>query len=130
MPGIRDLSSRQTQNVVKDMEIGQPPSLRFNVLAIFFADVFLRASDFSSRTWAVVQARLFDVLFKEYSPGATAAGRQTARCQRFRVHCRRRADFGRHYGTNNKTFFGTQPFNSDFQLQELRLGLNYQLASA
>jgi len=33
------------------------------------------------------------------------------------------------YGTNNKTFFGTQPFNSDFQLQELRLGLNYQFGS-
>ena len=33
------------------------------------------------------------------------------------------------YGTNNKTFFGTQPFNSDFQLQELRLGLNYQFAN-
>jgi hypothetical protein len=45
------------------------PSLRFNILAIFFAGVFLRASDFSSRTWAVVQARLFDVFFKECSPG-------------------------------------------------------------
>ena len=33
------------------------------------------------------------------------------------------------YGTNNKTFFGTQPFNSDFQLQELRLGLNYQFGN-
>jgi high affinity Mn2+ porin len=33
------------------------------------------------------------------------------------------------YGTNNKTFLGTQPFNSDFQLQELRLGLNYQFGS-
>ena len=33
------------------------------------------------------------------------------------------------YGINNKTFFGTQPFNSDFQLQELRLGLNYQFGN-
>jgi hypothetical protein len=44
------------------------PSLRFNVLAIFFAGVFLRASDFSSRTGAVVQARLFDVLFMNVLP--------------------------------------------------------------
>ena len=40
------------------------PSVRFSVLAIFFAGAFLRASDFSSRTCAVVQARLIDVLFK------------------------------------------------------------------
>jgi len=40
------------------------PSVRFSVLAIFLACVFLRASDFSSRTSAVVQVRLFDVLFK------------------------------------------------------------------
>jgi high affinity Mn2+ porin len=33
------------------------------------------------------------------------------------------------YGINSKTFFGTQPFNSDFQLQELRLGLNYQFGN-
>jgi hypothetical protein len=39
------------------------PSVRFSVRAIFFAGVFLRASDFNSRTFAVVQARLFDVFF-------------------------------------------------------------------
>ena len=39
------------------------PSVRFSVRAIFFAGVLLRASDFSSRTFAVVQARLFDVFF-------------------------------------------------------------------
>jgi high affinity Mn2+ porin len=33
------------------------------------------------------------------------------------------------YGTNNKTFLGTQPFNSDFQLHELRFGLNYQFGN-
>ena len=33
------------------------------------------------------------------------------------------------YGTNNKTFLGTQPFNSNFELQELRFGLNYQFGN-
>ncbi len=33
------------------------------------------------------------------------------------------------YGTTNRTFFGTQPVNSDFQLQELRFGLNYQFSN-
>jgi high affinity Mn2+ porin len=33
------------------------------------------------------------------------------------------------YGKSNTTFFGTQPLNSDFQLQELRFGLNYQFGS-
>jgi hypothetical protein len=36
------------------------PSVRFRVRAIFPAGVFFRASDFKSRTCAVVQARLFD----------------------------------------------------------------------
>jgi hypothetical protein len=44
------------------------PSVRFSVLAIFFAGVFLRARDFSSRPCAVVQARLFDALFKDVLP--------------------------------------------------------------
>ena len=35
------------------------PSVRFNVLAILLSGVFLRASDFSSRTCAVVQVGLF-----------------------------------------------------------------------
>ena len=35
------------------------PSVRFSDLAIFPAGVFLRASDFNSRTWSAVQARLF-----------------------------------------------------------------------
>jgi hypothetical protein len=35
------------------------PSLRFRLFAIFFAEIFLRAADFNSRTSAVVQARLF-----------------------------------------------------------------------
>ena len=39
------------------------PSLRFSVLAIFLAGVFFRASNLSSRRCAVVQVRLFDVLF-------------------------------------------------------------------
>jgi high affinity Mn2+ porin len=33
------------------------------------------------------------------------------------------------YGITNRTFFGTQPFNSDFQLQEVRFGLNYQFGN-
>jgi high affinity Mn2+ porin len=33
------------------------------------------------------------------------------------------------YGITNRTFFGTQPFNSDFQLQEARFGLNYQFGN-
>ena len=33
------------------------------------------------------------------------------------------------YGTNSKTFFGTQAFNSNFELQELRFGLNYQFGN-
>ncbi len=39
------------------------PSVRFSALAIRRAGVFLRASDFNSRTCAGVQARLFDALF-------------------------------------------------------------------
>jgi len=35
------------------------PSVRFRDLAIFPAGIFLRASDFNSRTWSAVQARLF-----------------------------------------------------------------------
>jgi high affinity Mn2+ porin len=33
------------------------------------------------------------------------------------------------YGITNRTFFGTQPVNSDFQLQELRFGLNYEFGN-
>jgi high affinity Mn2+ porin len=33
------------------------------------------------------------------------------------------------YGTTNRTYLGTQPINSDFQLQELRFGLNYQFGN-
>ncbi len=33
------------------------------------------------------------------------------------------------YGKTTTTFFGTQPVNSDFMLQELRFGLNYQFGS-
>jgi hypothetical protein len=38
------------------------PSVRLRVRAILPAGVFFRASDFSSRTFAVVQARLLDAL--------------------------------------------------------------------
>jgi high affinity Mn2+ porin len=33
------------------------------------------------------------------------------------------------YGTTNRTYLGTQPINSDFQLHELRFGLNYQFGN-
>ncbi len=39
------------------------PSVRFSARAIFGAGVLFRASDFNSRTWSVVQARLFDDFF-------------------------------------------------------------------
>jgi hypothetical protein len=39
------------------------PSVRFIVRAIFAADILFLASDFSSRTCADVQARLFDAFF-------------------------------------------------------------------
>jgi hypothetical protein len=38
------------------------PSLRLRLLAIFPAGVLLRAADFNSRTFALVQARLFEFL--------------------------------------------------------------------
>jgi hypothetical protein len=42
------------------------PSMRLRVLAIFLAGVLLRAADFSSRTSALVQARLFEFLLAMY----------------------------------------------------------------
>jgi hypothetical protein len=33
------------------------------------------------------------------------------------------------YGKTNATYLGTQPVSTDFQLQELRLGLNYQFGN-
>jgi hypothetical protein len=42
------------------------PSLRLRLLAIFLAGVLLRAADFSSRTSALVQARLFEFLLAMY----------------------------------------------------------------
>src|SRR5271154_779751 len=42
------------------------PSVRFSVLAILAAGVFFRASDFKSRTCAVVQGRLLDAFFRIY----------------------------------------------------------------
>jgi high affinity Mn2+ porin len=33
------------------------------------------------------------------------------------------------YGKTNATYLGTQPMSTDFQLQELRLGLNYQFGN-
>ncbi len=33
------------------------------------------------------------------------------------------------YGTTNRTYLGTQPINSDFQLHEMRFGLNYQFGN-
>jgi hypothetical protein len=38
------------------------PSLRFRLLAIFLAGVFLRAADFNSRTSEAVQERRFEFL--------------------------------------------------------------------
>ncbi len=57
---IRELSDNPILNAFCRVAL----SLRFSILAIFFAGVFLRADDFSSRTCAVVQARFFDFLFK------------------------------------------------------------------
>ena len=33
------------------------------------------------------------------------------------------------YGKTSATYLGTQPMSTDFQLQELRLGLNYQFGN-
>ncbi len=51
------------------------PSLRLRLLAIFLADVLLRAADFNSRTSALVQARRLEFLLAMYgSPNKTRAG--------------------------------------------------------
>ena len=42
------------------------PSLRFRLLAIFLAGVFLRAADFNSRTSAIVQGRRLEFLLAIY----------------------------------------------------------------
>ena len=77
------------------------PSVRFRDLAISPAGVFLRASDFNSRTWSAVQARLFfdpffiricspckgRVLVALSLPKGKARTRAAMRRDEFRVAC-------------------------------------------
>ena len=60
--GVRFQARESSDKPILNAFCRVAPSLRFRLLAIFLAGVFLRAADFNSRTSEAVQERRFEFL--------------------------------------------------------------------